>query len=303
MFDAKRLLDQFLGAGGVTGIDGSRQGSGLRRPARRGRRHARRPAEPGAREPDDVGRARRRARQPRARLEAPAASSPATRVKLGGLALVGGLAYKAYRDYQARQAGTSVPQQAPQPQIAAAAERHAVHAEGQRGRSARAAAGDGDDLRRQGGRHIDAAEQKRIFDRLDTVSLDTGIEGLCDGPAARAARPRRHRRRRRQPEVATEVYAASLLCHRSRTIRPRRPICRCSRRGSALPDELVQEIHKTAEAARVRELHGAPHVVLASSVSSRLGRRSVPGLGSSLTPRMARRLGIPDCASLHPGYG
>jgi len=248
MFDAKRLLDQFLGAGGVTGIDGSRQGSGL----------------------DGLlggaggmlGNLQNQARENPMMSGALAGGlaslvlgSGAGRelagdaVKLGGLALVGGLAYKAYRDYQARQAGTSG-SQTPQGQIAPPPSNTPFMPKGneadQRARllvtaMISAAKADG---------HIDAAEQKRIFDRLDTVSLDTESKAYVmdqlrapldlDGIVKAAS----------SPEVATEVYAASLLC-----IDPDHPAEKAYLQMLAarlsLPDELVQEVHKTAEAARV----------------------------------------------------
>ena len=96
--------------------------------------------------------------------------------------------------------------------------------------------------------YIDPAEQKRIFDRLDTVSLDAESKAYVmdqlrapldlDGIVKAAS----------SPEVATEVYAASLLA-----IDPDHPAEKAYLQMLAarlgLADELVQEIHRTAEAA------------------------------------------------------
>jgi uncharacterized membrane protein YebE (DUF533 family) len=169
-------------------------------------------------------------------------------VKLGGMALVGGLAYKAYQDWQARQAGQTPPNAA-EPEILPPP----------RDTPFMPKASEADDRARllvtamisaaKADGHIDAGEQKRIFERLDSASLDTESKAYVmdqlrapldlDGIVRSASRP----------EVATEVYAASLLA-----IDPDHPAEKAYLQMLAarlgLADELVQEIHRTAEAAQ-----------------------------------------------------
>ena len=251
MIDPKRLLDQFLGAGGTSGIDGNRQGSGL----------------------DGLmggaggmlGNLQNRAREnPMASgalaggLAAILLGSKAGRelsgsaVKLGGMALVGGLAYKAYQDWQAGQAGQAgqTPPNASQPEILPPPKDTPFMPK----------ASEADDRARllvtamisaaKADGHIDAGEQKRIFERLDSTNLNTKSKAYVmdqlrapldlDGIVRSASRP----------EVATEVYAASLLA-----IDPDHPAEKAYLQMLAarlgLADDLVQEIHRTAEAAQV----------------------------------------------------
>jgi uncharacterized membrane protein YebE (DUF533 family) len=164
------------------------------------------------------------------------------------MALVGGLAYKAYQDWQARQAGQTPPNAA-QPEILPPPQDTPFMP---RGREAderarllvtamiSAAKADG---------HIDAAEQKQIFERLDAAKLDTESKAYVmdqlrapldlDGIVRAAG----------APEVATEVYAASLLA-----IDPDHPAEQAYLQMLAarlgLADDLVQEIHRTTDAAR-----------------------------------------------------
>ena len=99
--------------------------------------------------------------------------------------------------------------------------------------------------------YIDPGEQKRIFERLDSTTLDSeskayvmdqlraplDLDAIVNGS--------------RQPEVAAEVYAASLLA-----IDPDHPAEKAYLQMLAarlgLADSLVAEIHRTAEAAGVK---------------------------------------------------
>ncbi len=174
-------------------------------------------------------------------------------VKLGGMAVLGGLAYKAYSDWQAKQAGQAPP---PAPaQLAPPSNSPFMPKGSEADERARllvtamisAAKADG---------YIDPAEQNAIFARLDSVALDAESKAYVmdqlrapldlDGIVRGAARP----------EVATEVYAASLLA-----IDPDHPAEKAYLQMLAarlgLAEDLVQEIHRTAEAAGVKGVAAA----------------------------------------------
>lgn len=130
-------------------------------------------------------------------------------VKYGGAAVLGGLAYTAYKNWQAQQQGgvasaepmkdvTPTPEitkalQAPPTDQASLAILRAMIA---------AAKSDG---------HIDAAEQKAIFGKLDSLNLDTEAKAFVmdelrkpldiDTVVALAT----------SPEIAIEIYTASVL--------------------------------------------------------------------------------------------
>ena len=122
----------------------------------------------------------------------------------------------------------------------AAAERHAVHAEGERSGRSRAPARHRDDLRRQGRRlyrpgraeaHLRPArcDRRSIPNRRPTSWTSCARRSTSTRIVQRASSPRSRRRsmrRRCSPSIPT--------------IRPRKLTCRCSRRGSVLPDELVR---------------------------------------------------------------
>jgi uncharacterized membrane protein YebE (DUF533 family) len=170
-------------------------------------------------------------------------------VKLGGMALVAGLAYKAYQDYQAKQAGGQPPP-ATAPTDIKPPPQNTPFMPGEREAENRArllvtamisaAKADG---------YIDQGEQERIFDRVGALDLDAEskaylmdqLRSPLDLDALVAAA--------RQPEVATEVYAASLLA-----IDPDHPAEKAYLQMLAarlgLDESLVAEIHRAAEAAR-----------------------------------------------------
>jgi uncharacterized membrane protein YebE (DUF533 family) len=243
MIDPKLLLDQFLGAGLGGGNDqGRRNGGGF------------------------LGEVQERARgNPLASgalaggLAAVLLGSKAGRkltknaIAYGGMAVIGGLAYKAYTDWQARQSGQSVPPATPstrEPELLPPPSDTPFMPKGQEAdRRARllvtamiaAAKADG---------YIDPAEQRHIFERLDSVALDAEAKAYImdqlraplDLDAIVAAA--------KQPEVAAEVYAASVLA-----IDPDHPAEKAYLQMLAarlgLPDALVAEIHRNAEVAQV----------------------------------------------------
>jgi uncharacterized membrane protein YebE (DUF533 family) len=248
MIDPKRLLDQFLGAGGsgqFGGMFGGQNSQGSQ-------------GDLG----DILGGLQGRARaNPMA--SGALAGGLATillgskmgrefagdAVKLGGMAVLGGLAYKAYNDWQAKQAGQTpaqAPAQLPPPPSNSPFMPQGAEAD-QRARllvtaMISAAKADG---------YIDPAEQNAIFARLDSIALDAESKAYVmdqlrapldlDGIVKAAGRP----------EVATEVYAASLLA-----IDPDHPAEKAYLQMLAarlgLAEDLVQEIHRTAEAAGIK---------------------------------------------------
>ncbi|MDP3160421.1 MAG: tellurite resistance TerB family protein [Reyranella sp.] len=200
MFDAKQLMDQFFGGqgggqGGAQGGQGGGQGGGdFLRGAGGG-------ALAGGLAALVLGTKTGR------KLGGEA-------LKLGGMAAVGALAYKAYRDWQAgKQAApaTAQPSQQPVPMLPAPAgtpfnpssdagqqtlARHLLRA------MIAAAKADG---------HVDAQEQARIFAEMDKLPLSADDKAFVmdelrakldvDAVAGAAA----------TPEEAAEIYAASLL--------------------------------------------------------------------------------------------
>lgn len=237
MFDATKLLDQFLGAG--TGSQAGGVLGGLNQRAREN------PLASGALAGG---------------LAAILLGSKAGRsltgsaVRYGGMAVIGGLAYRAYQDWQAKQAGQQ-PQGATPPAQAGtellpppsgtpfAPKANEADSRARLLVTAMISAAKADG-------YIDPAEQKHIFDRLDSSALDTeakayvmdqlrappDLEGIVIGAS--------------QPEVAVEVYTASLLA-----IDPDHPAEKAYLQMLAarlgLDQALVQEIHTTAENASV----------------------------------------------------
>lgn len=171
-------------------------------------------------------------------------------LKLGGMAVLGGLAYKAYRDWQAgkqpatvesgRQNGAPVlppPQDTPfNPSTESeqqALGRHLLRA------MIAAAKADG---------HIDATEQASIFARMDELPLapddkafviDELRAPLDVDAVARAART---------PEEAAEIYAASLLAIDVDNAAERGYLAMLAARLK-LDEALVQHLHANVERA------------------------------------------------------
>ena len=132
----------------------------------------------------------------------------------GGLAVVGALAYSAYRNWQAQQAGQPAPApvQAGQPLALPPPETpfHPAHAPGGEGTLAltllhamiAAAKADG---------HVDADERARIVGRLDDIGLSAEDRSFLDAELAAPVDIDRLVREATTPAVAAEIYAASLL--------------------------------------------------------------------------------------------
>jgi uncharacterized membrane protein YebE (DUF533 family) len=130
----------------------------------------------------------------------------------GGLAVVGALAYSAYRNWQAQQAGQPAPVQPGQPLALPPPDTpfHPAHAPGGEGTLAltllhamiAAAKADG---------HVDADERARIVGRLDDIGLSAEDRGFLEAELAAPIDIDRLAREATTPAVAAEIYAASLL--------------------------------------------------------------------------------------------
>jgi len=132
----------------------------------------------------------------------------------GGLAVVGALAYSAYRNWQAQQAGQPAPApvQAGQPLALPPPETpfHPAHAPGGENALAltllhamiAAAKADG---------HVDADERARIVGRLDDIGLSAEDRDFLEEELAAPVDIDRLVREATTPAVAAEIYAASLL--------------------------------------------------------------------------------------------
>ncbi len=139
-------------------------------------------------------------------------------VKLGGLAAIGGIAYKAYQDYQARQGGgarpsqTSVPVLPPPADSAFAPENTplgtASLAETLIVAMVAAAKADG---------HIDAEERGRIYGHLEKGGLDADEVAFLTRELEATPDMERLVRAATTPELAAEIYAASVLAMRPDT--------------------------------------------------------------------------------------
>jgi uncharacterized membrane protein YebE (DUF533 family) len=133
-------------------------------------------------------------------------------LKLGGTAVIAGLAYKAWQNWQASKGAQSTVPAEPMKDVTPPAGGTPFHPAQKPERDAMslailsamiaAAKADG---------HIDDAEQQRIFGKLDELALDTEAKAFVidelrkpldiDALVAKAT----------SPEIAAEIYAASLL--------------------------------------------------------------------------------------------
>ena len=174
-------------------------------------------------------------------------------LKLGGLALVAGLGYKAYTNWQAQNQASLAPAQPGPIRPIASAEIPEVsdprfHPAGSEAEdrarlllSAMIAAAKADGA-------IDAEEERRIFGRLDDLDLDADEKRLLMTEIHEPMTIDELVRRAPSQEAAVEVYTASLLA-----IDPDQPAERAYLDLLAarlnLPAELVAEIRRTADEA------------------------------------------------------
>ncbi|WP_346907361.1 tellurite resistance TerB family protein [uncultured Roseibium sp.] len=203
MFDAKSLLDQFMGgaAGGATGSGSGRRSSGSGDLLSQGKDFL-----------SSQGGGLALGSLAGLMLGTKTGRKVGKKaVTYGGLALVAGLAYKAYQGYQANQQGAPRPQMEPVP-VEGPKDTPFDAARAPGGENAfaltlltamiQAAKADG---------HIDAQEQDRIFAKIDEAGLDGEAKAFLmdelrapldlDKVVAGAS----------CPETAAEIYAASRL--------------------------------------------------------------------------------------------
>lgn len=174
-------------------------------------------------------------------------------LKYGGMAVIGGLAYKAYRDWQTNQPGSapapaaSVPQGSrssvpvlPPPADSAFAPSHAPGGEAQLAETLivamiAAAKADG---------HIDAEERGRIYERLESGGLDAEEVAFLQRELQAPLDMDRLVRAAVNKETAVEIYAASLLAIRADTPAERGYLAMLAGRLGLEP-ALVQTIEAT----------------------------------------------------------
>lgn len=133
-------------------------------------------------------------------------------VKMGALAAVGGLAYKAWQDYQKKQAGAPIAAAAASPPLSAEGTVFLPRAEDHAGREAlslrilqamiAAAKADG---------HIDPAESQQIFERIGTTELTAEEKAFLLDEMGRPLNIEKVVGNVGSPELAAEIYTASRL--------------------------------------------------------------------------------------------
>lgn len=167
-----------------------------------------------------------------------------TALKVGALAAVGGIAWKAYQHYQGKtapQAETAAPALTgltserfiaaaedrpdnPGPLLLLRAMIAAAHADG----------------------HIDAAERQRIFERVEELELDSDAKAMLFDELQSPLNPSALAALIPDQETAVEVYVSSVLA-----IDTSQPMSRHYLEGLAsrlqLPAELVQAVHVEAD--------------------------------------------------------
>lgn len=212
MFDAKRLLDQVMGAAqsGDLGQLGNQLGlGGGQNAAQQGQSGT--PAQSGM----NAGQLATGAlaggvlgllignKKTRKML----GKGAGTALKVGGLAAVAGLAYTAYKRHQAGQISPAPQQVQLPPADSAFAPEQAQGgesnlAEGVLTAMIQGAKADG---------HIDGHEHQRIFGHLDQLGLDADAKAFVVDELAAPVDMARVAKYATSPEVAAELYAASLL--------------------------------------------------------------------------------------------
>jgi uncharacterized membrane protein YebE (DUF533 family) len=238
MFDAKRLLDQFIGTE-----------SG-----------ARRPAQPSGGAPSG-GQDWSRMLEGKGGLASGALAGglagyllggkkkkklAKTALTYGGLAVIGGLAYKAWRQHQAGQPAQATAQQAELPAPPSDTP-FTPDDPGDEERLARgllramiaAAKADG---------HIDTDEQKRIFAQVGALDLDNDDKAFVFEELSKPLDIDAVAQEASTPERAAELYAASLLAIEADGPAERGYLSMLAAR-LGLSDELVAHLHASVDAA------------------------------------------------------
>ena len=250
MFDPKQLLDQFLGGQGGSAAWSDRRGN-----------------EPWDNRPSGGGIADRVGGYARANpmLTGGIAGGIAglllgrgfggDLVKYGGMAMIGGLAYKAYRDYQeSQQRGGQVPAHSygpadfePPPADSPFSPSHAPQRQLQLAEilivaMIAAAKADG---------HIDAEERGRIYQRLEEGGLQPEEIAFLQRELTEPVDLERIVSGARNKEEAVEIYAASVMAIRSDTPQERDYLALLASRLKLEPG-LVQSIENTVHAVATK---------------------------------------------------
>lgn len=238
MFDAKRLLDQFLGGHAGSG-SGGKPGKGFD------------PAQLGdlARGFGGLGGGTLAGGLAGVLLGSKKGRKlGGSALKLGGLALVGGLAYKAYRDWQAGKQPASASEQQDASMLAppsgtpfnpsTEAEQQLLGRHLLRAMIA-AAKADG---------HVDAQEQANIFAAMDKLDLDSDDKAFVMDELRAPLDIDAVAKAVRTPEEAVEIYTASLLAIDVDNAAERGYLALLAARLK-LDDKLVEHLHATVEGA------------------------------------------------------
>ena len=169
-------------------------------------------------------------------------------IKYGGMAVIGGLAYKAYRDWQQGQAGATAPAGdaavLPPPAdspfaVPASAGGQAKLAEALVAAMIAAAKADG---------HIDAEERGRIYERLEAGGLQPEEIAFLQAEIAKPVDMERIAWGASSKEEAVEIYAASVMAIRADTPAERDWLDKLAHRLGLAPD-LAASIEKTIAGA------------------------------------------------------
>jgi uncharacterized membrane protein YebE (DUF533 family) len=175
-------------------------------------------------------------------------------LKYGGMAVIGGLAYKAYRDYQETQrtghapaAGYGAGEFTPPPPDSLFAPANAPQGPMQLAEvlivaMIAAAKADG---------HVDAEERGRIYQRLEEGGLQPEEIAFLQRELTEPVDIERIVAGARNKEEAVEIYAASVMAIRSDTPQEQQYLANLAGRLQLEPG-LVQSIEKTVEAIAVR---------------------------------------------------
>lgn len=177
-------------------------------------------------------------------------------VKIGAVAAMGGLAYSAWQNYQKTQSGA-----APVPQgafIPAASDDQAHEQLGKTLVRAMIAAAKAD------GR-IDADEKDAIFARLETMTLSPDEKAWVFDELSSPLDINAVVARATTPEVALEVYAASLVAITADTASERAYLDALAAKLSLAPG-LVAEVHKAAGARAPQPVAGFDYTPSGSNV-------------------------------------
>jgi uncharacterized membrane protein YebE (DUF533 family) len=164
-----------------------------------------------------------------------------TGAKVGGAALIGGLAYKAYQDWKSGKAvGAEPAAELPSPEGTVFMPGDAVAANALAEKLLRAmiavAKADG---------HVTPEERARIDDALGRMGLDAGAAGLITSELDAPLDVRRIAAMAGSPEEATEIYAASLLVADEQSLEEKGYLAMLAA-ALNLEDDLVRHLHAKA---------------------------------------------------------